>query len=291
MLIMAGISIAGSALIGAASSGFSNAYSTSKLAGGTFGKNVGSGVGGMFTGGGVSGLQGNNYGGLFNMFSKSGYVTKASQMAGSITSKGFIGPVQNSSNVNIGNNIAQPSFPLGDSSETYPGGLIPMGLTPGLGMSYNTAIDLTRSDSVDPYDPFNIKTKAVGGSISETAGIDTIPTMLSGGEFVMNRAAAQNIGLGNLQAMNAGASKPMSEEASKDLNNKLISKFDELIGTTEKSTGSITINVDGSSGKSSENSSGQTQGANQQLSRQIRDAVLKVIQEEKRLGGQLRRGM
>lgn len=295
-LIMAGISIAGSALIGAATSGFSNAYSTSKLAGGTFGKNVGSGVGGMFTGGGVSGLQGNNYGGLFNMFSKSGYVTKASQMAGSITSKGFIGPVQNSSNVNIGNNIAQPSFPLGGSSETYAGGLFPMGLTPelgasGPGMSYGTAIDLTNPNSEDPYNPFRITTRAVGGSISETAGIDTIPTMLSGGEFVMNRAAAQNIGPGNLQAMNAGASKPMSEEASKDLNNKLISKFDELIGTTEKSTGSITINVDGSSGKSSENSSGQTQGANQQLSRQIRDAVLKVIQEEKRLGGQLRRGM
>jgi hypothetical protein len=91
--------------------------------------------------------------------------------------------------------------------------------------------------------------------------------------------------------MNAGASKPVDEKASRDLNDKLISKFDELIGTTEKSTGSITINVDGSTGKSSEASTGQTQQSGQQLSRQIRDAVLKVIQEEKRLGGQLRRGM
>jgi hypothetical protein len=218
-------------------------------------------------------------------------------MAGSITSKGFIGPVQNSSNVNIGNNIAQPSFPSIDMSESNGVSLFPEGMMPG------KSIDLTDPRTpfyIDPADPFyfergdtnkNYGRLAVGGSISETAGIDTIPTMLSGGEFIMNRAAAENIGPGNLQAMNAGASKPMSEEASKDLNNKLISKFDELIGTTEKSTGSITINVDGSSGKSSENSSGQTQGSNQQLSRQIRDAVLKVIQEEKRLGGQLRRGM
>ena len=225
-LIMAGVSIAGSALVGGAMSGFKNAYSTSKLAGGAFGNNVASGFGGMISGGGVSGLQGNNFGGILNMFSKKSGVTKDSQLSGSIYDNNFIGPV-----------------------------------------------------------------RATGGPISQTAGIDTIPTMLSGGEFIMNKAAAENIGTGNLQAMNAGASKPVDEKASRDLNDKLISKFDELIGTTEKSTGSITINVDGSTGKSSESSTGQTQQSGQQLSRQIRDAVLKVIQEEKRLGGQLRRGM
>jgi hypothetical protein len=301
MLIMAGVSIAGSALIGSMTSGFKNAYSTSKLAGGTFGKNVGSGFGGMFTGGGVSGLQGNSYGGLSNIFSKSGYITQASQMAGAMGGKNFVGPIQNSSKVNIGNNIAQPNLPLGDLSDAYPGELFPKGMRPEFeaiqaGTNWDTAIDWTNSSSENQngYEYIlgrPVKKRATGGEISETSGIDTVPTMLSGGEFVMNRAAAENIGAGNLQAMNAGAAKPMSEESSKELNNKLISKFDELIGASEKSTGSITINVDGSSGKASENSTGETSGSNQQLSRQIKDAVLKVIQEEKRLGGQLRRGM
>jgi TP901 family phage tail tape measure protein len=273
-LIMAGVSIAGSALVGGAMSGFKNAFSTSKLAGGTFAKNAMSGLGGMVTGGGVDGLQGNNYGGILNMFSKRGGITDASKYIQSTYGKDFIGPIQESQKVNAGNNINSNQSNANGLALPYGGGFDDGGLFP--------------PGFLEKYTPAK---RATGGSISQTAGIDTIPTMLSGGEFIMNKAAAENIGTGNLQAMNAGASKPVDEKASRDLNDKLISKFDELIGTTEKSTGSITINVDGSTGKSSEASTGQTQQSGQQLSRQIRDAVLKVIQEEKRLGGQLRRGM
>jgi TP901 family phage tail tape measure protein len=130
---------------------------------------------------------------------------------------------------------------------------------------------------------------AIGGQVPSVAGVDTVPAMLSGGEFVMNKAAAQNIGAGNLQALNAGASSLPTEEKTEELNNKLIAKLDELI---EKGggagAGNITINVDGS-GKSSEEKTGESSGKNVQLARTIKDMVLKVIQDEKRLGGVLRK--
>jgi TP901 family phage tail tape measure protein len=129
---------------------------------------------------------------------------------------------------------------------------------------------------------------ATGGSIPFNGGIDTVPAMLSGGEFVMNRSAAQNIGAGNLQALNAGAGSIVTEEKTEELNDKLIAKLDELIEASGGG-GSITINVEGSGGATNQTTSGQTSEQKQQLARQIKDAVVKVIQEEKRLGGSLRR--
>ena len=164
------------------------------------------------------------------------------------------------------------------------------------GMSKNV-IDFYAGDDKQLYDYFAnmgsldvTRLRATGGMIPPTSGIDTVSTMLTGGEFVMNRAAAQNIGAGNLQSLNSGAKSLPTEEKSEELNDRLISKLDELIEASG-AAGNITINVEGGSGKSSETSDGKSAEGKQQLARQIRDAVLKVIQEEKRLGGQLRRGM
>jgi hypothetical protein len=129
---------------------------------------------------------------------------------------------------------------------------------------------------------------ATGGSIPSAGGIDTVPAMLSGGEFIMNRSAAQNIGAGNLQAFNAGAGSIVTEEKTEELNEKLIAKLDELIEASS-AAGNITINVDGSTGKSSQTTDGGASEQKQQLARQIKDVVLKVIQDEKRLGGSLRK--
>lgn len=163
------------------------------------------------------------------------------------------------------------------------------------GMS-NNVVDFFAGENKSLYNSFanmgnlNVtRVRATGGSIPSTSGIDTIPTMLSGGEFIMNRAAAQNIGAGNLQALNSGAKSLPTEEKSEELNDRLLAKLDELIDASG-SAGNITINVDGT-GKESQTSEGKASEGKQQLARQIRDAVLKVIQEEKRLGGQLRRGM
>jgi TP901 family phage tail tape measure protein len=130
--------------------------------------------------------------------------------------------------------------------------------------------------------------KATGGSIPFKSGIDTVPAMLSGGEFIMNRSAAQNIGAGNLQALNAGAGTIVTEEKTEELNEKLIAKLDELIEASGGAS-SITINVEGSTGAATQSTNGNPTDQRQQMARQIKDAVLKILQDEKRLGGQLRR--
>jgi TP901 family phage tail tape measure protein len=133
---------------------------------------------------------------------------------------------------------------------------------------------------------------ATGGVIPSTSGIDTVPAMLSGGEFIMNRAASQNIGAGNLQALNAGAGSLPTEEKTEELNDRLVAKLDELIATMAEGGGSgaITINVD-SNGKATQETSGESSESRQKLAAQIKDTVMKVIEQEKRLGGKLRRGL
>jgi TP901 family phage tail tape measure protein len=129
--------------------------------------------------------------------------------------------------------------------------------------------------------------RAIGGMIPSRSGIDTVPAMLSGGEFVMNRSAVQGIGASNLQSMNSGGTSITSEETSKELNEKLLAKLDELISSSG-STGNITINVAPSGQTTQENSQDPSAGR-QQLARQIKDAVLQIINDEKRIGGTLRR--
>jgi hypothetical protein len=113
--------------------------------------------------------------------------------------------------------------------------------------------------------------------------------MLSGGEFVMNNAAAKNIGTGNLNALNSGASSMLTEEKSEELNQKIIEKLDELIESNVNGNGEINITVN-NEGKTTEQSGGGGEQS-QNFAKKIRDAVIRVIEEEKRLGGTLRRGL
>jgi len=184
------------------------------------------------------------------------------------------------------------SIPIGQARTNYgvpyTGNTIDLGPPPAdsrpskYTTGWSKRISSGNAPGVLPSKPF-----AIGGMIPSTSGIDTVPAMLSGGEFVMNRSAVQSIGAPNLQSMNSGGTSITSEETSKELNEKLLAKLDELIGASS-STGNITINVD-SSGKSTENTSGGSSEGSQNLARQIRAAVLQVINEEKRIGGTLRR--
>jgi len=141
----------------------------------------------------------------------------------------------------------------------------------------------------DDPSKWNIPQRATGGMIPSTSGIDTVPAMLSGGEFIMNRAAVQNIGAGNLQSMNSGTQSVLTDEASKEMNEKLLSKLDELIEVSSGG-GDITINVSGSGNETTAGDNNQdASSVKQQLAREVKDAVLKVLDEQKRLGGRLRR--
>jgi len=120
--------------------------------------------------------------------------------------------------------------------------------------------------------------RATGGAIPYAAGIDTVPTMLSGGEFIMNAAATQRVGRGTLSSINSGGGGGG--------NGEVIGRLDELISVSENSgetTINITVNSDGSS---SEGGNGSEEETN--LATRIRDVVKQVIDDEKRLGGSLR---
>lgn len=122
-----------------------------------------------------------------------------------------------------------------------------------------------------------LRKRATGGSIPYAAGVDTIPSMLSGGEFVMNAAATQRIGRGNLDALNSGGGGGSGD---------VVSKLDELISVSDNSGETvinITVNSDGSS-----NSEGNGDDQQNSLAMKIKDVVKQVIDDEKRLGGSLR---
>ena len=123
------------------------------------------------------------------------------------------------------------------------------------------------------------RNRAAGGAVPHAAGIDTVPTMLSGGEFVMNAAATQNIGRGNLASMNSGSGGGGNQD--------VVGRLDELIDVSEGSGETvinITVNSDGTTTQDETNAQEQQQS----LAMKIKDQVRLVIDEEKRLGGSLR---
>ena len=124
--------------------------------------------------------------------------------------------------------------------------------------------------------------KATGGAIPYTAGVDTVPTMLSGGEFVMNAAATQRVGRGNLASLNSGAGGDGGTSAIVDAINDL---GNDISGTGETSI-NITVNSDGTT---QEDGGAGANDEQRTLATRIRDVVRQTIDEEKRLGGSLRR--
>ena len=57
---------------------------------------------------------------------------------------------------------------------------------------------------VQPFAEGGLVYKAGGGSIFKPKGTDTVPAMLTPGEFVIRKSAVDKIGTGNLQALNRG---------------------------------------------------------------------------------------
>jgi hypothetical protein len=135
-----------------------------------------------------------------------------------------------------------------------------------------------------------VRQRAYGGMVSGGSGVrDDVPAMLTGGEFVLNNRATQKLGMSNLQRLNSGdtSSQQSSTEGSSDLTQALMSKLDELINATQKtSKDNIVVNVSGMDNKGEKNDG--TQSANEKdLQKKIKAAVLEVITQEKRLGGSL----
>jgi hypothetical protein len=113
---------------------------------------------------------------------------------------------------------------------------------------------------------------------------DDVPAMLTGGEFVLNNRATRKLGVQNLNRLNAGETGG-GEDRSGAVTESLLSKLDELIqATRESSSENVVVNVSSSEAQGPTENGG---GTEKELQRKIRQAVLDVIAQEKRLGGSL----
>jgi hypothetical protein len=122
---------------------------------------------------------------------------------------------------------------------------------------------------------------AAGGAVPYAAGVDTIPSMLSGGEFVMNAAATQRLGAGNLETLNAGGALGGD-------NGEVLKKLDNIAEVSGGETKiNITVNSNGTTEEDAQGG-GEGQKRGEVLGGKIRDAVREIITQEKRLGGILR---
>jgi TP901 family phage tail tape measure protein len=265
----AAISAVASVGIKSMAAGFKAGFSGTE---GSFGAKLGAGLKGTIFGG--NDIAGQSYGGLSNLFTGRGLQSGPSGLGSGFTPKSASARPQ-----------ATPFTPKSVSaiSSDYSG---PIEHKDAFG---NDALDGLTAEDRGVYDTNISKRgvlpvlKATGGLIPAAGGVDTVPAMLSGGEFVMNAAATRNIGSDNLQALNSGAG--VGDNAD------LIAKLEELILATEasQSTGEINITVNGSNGTDTQTSGQDTTDQQRQLSERIKVAVKQVIADEQRLGGQLRR--
>jgi hypothetical protein len=133
--------------------------------------------------------------------------------------------------------------------------------------------------------PYSWK-RAAGGYVPGQGANDDVPTMLRGGEFVMSKQAASNIGYGNLQRMNSTGRE--TSESSNDMAARLEAKLEEIFEKVS-GVGSIEINIEsnGRESTSQDQDSGKD-AQNRELAKKVKEVVLNVLREEKRLGGMLR---
>jgi TP901 family phage tail tape measure protein len=276
-----------SAAVSAGVSSMASGYKAgSESAGGSWWNKFKGGTKGMLFGGNEIG--GKSYGGLKNLFSERGYMSgppKAiraydegfSGSSGSTSKGGGFGGFISKGLSDIFSPPTNSDQIYGTESGGREGG--DFGDLPNLPPQAGTASDalLPKLGTMSTYK------RATGGLIPASGGVDTVPAMLSGGEFVMNAAATKNIGADNLQSLNSGS-------GSSD-NSELVSKLDELIIATgaSKSMGDINITINGSAGTESKEEGKDSSDRQRDLSEKIKTVVKQVIADEQRLGGQLRK--
>lgn len=188
----------------------------------------------------------------------------------------YVGMTSSLSNRNVISSISSASNTSAGITKAFSGGAVDIN-------------ELLKPNQVGTYNGIIPALRASGGPVGGNGYGDNVPAMLSGGEFVMNRKAAKNLGLANLSAANSGQSIGLSEEKSEELNEKLLSKLDELVEKMSAQN-NVTVNVSmDKNGQPSTSESGQQNEDQKNMNRRIKDAVVQILQEEKRLGGVLRK--
>jgi hypothetical protein len=253
--------------------------------GGASGGAGGGFLGGLFGGGFLGGLfgggDGTGGGGFFNNFIRGLQNT---------TEKGIVRIQEAASNasdwiIHQGERLFAP--PPRGGSDTQTRRSMGQGVLPPIyGLPTDLGAPITSQSSRPRSRLYGLPTD-LGATITDepnfaTGGsVDGIPARLSDGEFVMNAAATQRMGRGNLAALNSGGGGEGGDDAIVAAINNL---GDELGGRGETVI-NITINSDGT--ESQDSQGGQEDQHN--LATKIKDVVKATIEEEKRLGGSLRR--
>lgn len=246
----------------------------------TFSQKVGSFFRGATQGNTYGDTSGQSYGGLTNLFTNR-FGVNSTNIGDFISSRDPLsGSKQSSFNYNqpIRGASERPSL---SQANTYSG--ITNASSLGLGQqSYD--------DLLKRFNQSNPRFAASGGYIPDAAGIDTVPAMLNGGEFVMNSAATQRLGSSNLERLNSGSFEGV--EGDSNTNEKIIDKLDELIEETKKSIGDVSVTVNGSSEEEGSSNNGETEEEtrvrNKEFASRLKREVLKIIEDQKRVGGTLR---
>ena len=148
--------------------------------------------------------------------------------------------------------------------------------------SYSNALSNSIPKSLDRM---RFSRFASGGVVNGNGYGDNVPSLLTGGEFVVNKDSAKKIGYSNLNNLNSGNS---NSNSNREVDfSKMEERLDKLISTlTEnKETPNITITVN--SDKSEQENSSK-QNSDKDLARRIKQSVLQILADEKRLGGSLR---
>lgn len=295
------LNFAGSAMLSGAKNSIAAGAKTAAADGKTFGFGAKfmAGAKGMFTGAG-------GQGGLANIFKGTGTqlsdlaIARQNAMSGNIASQSVQGvmsstlqpTITESTNLQTNNSFLK-KFSLANLFSQFKGFFNKSSGPKAQGGSDSSLLPLPSyiQQEIVPYpedghhNPFPTK-RASGGLISGGSGTkDDVPAMLTGGEFVLNNRATQRLGVQNLNKLNNGQSVG-SESSSAEMTQALISKLDELIQTTSNSSQSnVVVNV--SSTDQQEENPADMNERDRELQKKIRQAVLDVIAQEKRLGGSL----
>jgi TP901 family phage tail tape measure protein len=281
MAIMAGVSYAGSAM----SKGVSATKQAAALQGRT--ATVGEKFKGAFTGGSFGG---ESRGGLANIFNSSATKDFSTIGAGALGKQGgglysWNNKTNSYSMMNMDTYNAQ--FPLGASYDKLG---TPTALTSGTyfdsfyGRNRSVYNGKTAPMAIPMAMP--VARRAAGGYVAGNGMGDNVPAMLNGGEFVVSKEAAQKTGYGALQKLNStGATGGDSGEMTSRIEAKLEELVEKIAGV---GTINISVNSDGKGGEKESQSDSKQDQQNKELARRIKEVVLSVLRDEKRLGGMLR---
>jgi len=159
----------------------------------------------------------------------------------------------------------------------------PSGLGPGIGSSSTTSMAIGTGGQTGGL--FSGKRFANGGYLPYGNRLnDSIPALLSGGEYIVNSKAVRRYGVGGLNRINSGVARFQD--------GGLVGDAVKTNANTESSTSnnvSVNITVNATDGKAQNEQSSADGGdeKNRALGNKIKEVVLQVITNEQRTGGLL----